>query len=151
MTRALLRTGTLLAVAAGLACGVRADGPPRIEEDRTACAHCGMLVSERVFAAAYRAPGQPARVFDDIGCLRSAAAGERDPAALTFWFHDAVTREWIAGERASFVHAASLKTPMAGGMLAYDGVEAAGRGAAEHRGRVIRSIAELLGLREEGS
>jgi copper chaperone NosL len=103
-----------------------------------------MLVSERVFAAAYRAQGQDARVFDDIGCLRNAVRSERDRAAITFWFHDAATREWIAGDRASFVHAASLKTPMSGGMLAYDGVAAAERGAAEHRGRVIRSIDDLL-------
>ena len=63
------------------ACGAKADGPPHIEVDRTPCAHCGMLISEPVFAAAYRAPGSEARVFDDIGCLLAAASrGQWDEA-----------------------------------------------------------------------
>ena len=55
------------------ACGVKAGGLPEIEVDRTACSHCGMLISEPLYAAAYQAPGAAARVFDDIGCLRDAA------------------------------------------------------------------------------
>ncbi len=142
-TRALAGAA-LLTMAAGLGCSARADGPPRIEEDRTACSHCGMLVSERMYAAAYRAPGHEARVFDDIACLGQAARAERDGAALTFWFHDARTREWIDGRRATFVHAPGLNTPMAGGMLAYGDDAAAGEAAADHRGRVIGGLDQLL-------
>ena len=70
-----MRIGAL-ALAAALAtaaCGVRAEGPPPIVVDRTPCSHCGMLISEPLYAAAYQAPGTDARVFDDIGCLRDAA------------------------------------------------------------------------------
>lgn len=140
-----LRAGiALLALFAATGCSVRADGPPHLEEDRTACAHCGMLVSERMFAAGYRTQAGDTRVFDDIGCLLKAARAEPDGAALRFWFHDAPSRAWIDGAGAQFIHAASLRTPMAGGMLAYADAAAAARGAAEHDGRVIGSLDHLL-------
>ena len=64
---------------ADAACGVKADGPPDIVVDRTACATAGCSISEPVYAAAYRTPRSEARVFDDIGCLLEAAA--REPRA----------------------------------------------------------------------
>src|SRR5688572_30624635 len=81
----------VLALTTNVACGVRADGPPEIDVDRTACSHCGMLISEPVYAAAYRTPGSDPRVFDDIRCLLEAAHQEPRADALRFWFHDAAT------------------------------------------------------------
>ena len=144
MTIRLLAGVALLALTAGTGCSARADGPPPLEEDRTACAHCGMLVSGRMFAAGYRTPAGEPRVFDDIGCLLNAADAEPDRAALRFWFHDAASRTWIEGERAQFIHAPSLRTPMSGRMLAYADVGAAVRGASEHDGRVIGALDALL-------
>jgi nitrous oxide reductase accessory protein NosL len=77
--------GAIVVLAAGAACGVKADGPPEITVDRTACSHCGMLISETMFAAAFKAPGAEARAFDDIGCLLAAAKREADPGGLRFW------------------------------------------------------------------
>ena len=148
MTRRLLNAAVLAVMAFGLGCGAGADGPPRIEEDRTACAHCGMLVSERVFAAAYRAPGQEPRVFDDIACLRDAARREGDRQTLTYWFHDADSREWIDGRSATFVHSEQLKTPMSGGMIAFADAAAAARLASELDGRVIASLDNMLAAKE---
>jgi copper chaperone NosL len=143
VTRPVLAVAALIALIAGTGCGVRADGPPHLEEDRTACAHCGMLVSERMFAAAYRTASGEARVFDDIGCLLKAARAEPGGAAR-FWFHDAPSRTWIDGSGAHFIHAASVRTPMAGGMLAYADSAAAAKAAAELGGRVIGTLDELL-------
>ena len=78
----------ILGLATSVACGVRADGPPEIQVDRTVCSHCGMLISEPAYAAAYRAPGADPRVFDDIGCLLEAAQKEPDASSLRFWFQD---------------------------------------------------------------
>lgn len=144
MTRRLLSAAALLAMATGLGCGAGADGPPHVEEDRTACAHCGMLVSERMFAAASRAPGQEPHVFDDIACLRAAARKEPDAAVVTYWFHDAGSREWIDGPRATMIHSPELKTPMSGGMVAYADASIARRAAADLNGHVIGSLDELL-------
>lgn len=138
-----MRTGLVLAAALlSAACAVRAEGPPEIVVDRTPCSHCGMLISEPLYAAAYQAPGAAARVFDDIGCLRDAARGEQ--AALRIWVHDAADRRWMNGFEAILVASPSIRTPMGGGMLAYRDPAAADRAAERHHGRVIRSIDEML-------
>lgn len=144
MVRRALAALALLLLSAGTACSARVDGPPHLEEDRTACAHCGMLVSERMFAAGSRVPGGEARVFDDIGCLLEAVRAEPGAAALDFWFHDATSREWIEGRRAVFVRSPKLNTPMAGGMVAYADADAARAAAAANGGRVIGSLDALL-------
>ena len=125
-----------------VACGVKAGGLPEIEVDRTACSHCGMLISEPLYAAAYQAPGAAARVFDDIGCLRDAARAEAP--GLRFWFHDADDRQWIEGAGAVFVSSSAIRTPMGGGLIAYRDPASAERSAVTHRGRIIRSTSDLL-------
>ena len=144
--RRVRRVQTVLAAAlllAAGACGVRADGPPQLEVDRTACAHCGMLVSEPVYAAAYRDAGAEPRVFDDIGCL-AAELRQATPATRRVWVHDFDTGEWIDGERAAYVHADTLRTPMGGGYLAFRTRAAAERAAAAKHGRVLASLADVL-------
>ena len=136
----LATLGALMLLTA--ACAVEADGPPEIVVDRTACSHCGMLISEPVYAAAYRAPGAAARAFDDIGCLRNAAQAEAGP--VTAWFHDADDGAWIDGAQTSFVASPGIRTPMGGGVIAYRDPAAAERSAARREGRVIRSLGDLL-------
>ena len=135
-------TALLTALMAVSACGAKPSGPPAIEIDRTTCSHCGMLISELAYASAYRAEGAEARVFDDIGCMRTAARGETGP--LTFWFHDAGDREWIEGAAATFVASPEIPSPMGGGLLAYRDRAEAERAAAKHHGRVINSVADLM-------
>jgi copper chaperone NosL len=145
-TRVLL----LLVLVSSSACGVRADGPPEIQVDRTACSHCGMLISEPVYAAAYRAPGADPRVFDDIGCLLEAVRKEPARSSLRFWFHDLTTTVWVDGQQAVFVASPALRTPMGGGLIAYRDRTAAREGAARHQGSVIDSLSELLDSRSHG-
>jgi copper chaperone NosL len=123
-------------------CAVTAEGPPAIALDRSACSRCGMLISEPLYAAAYRAPGGEARVFDDIGCLRDAARAETGP--LRFWFHDAADRGWIDGAGATFVTSSEIRSPMGGGLIAFRDAAAAQRSAAIYHGHVIRSVSDLL-------
>lgn len=146
MTMKLAVLGAALLATA--ACGVQAGGLPVIEVDRTACSHCGMLISEPLYAAAYQAPGAGARVFDDIGCLRAAARAEAP--GLRFWFHDAEDRAWIEGGQAVFVASSEIRTPMGGGLIAYRDRAAAQRSAVTHHGRMIRSLSDLLTM-EGGS
>jgi len=140
----------VLALTTNVACGVRADGPPEIDVDRTACSHCGMLISEPVYAAAYRTPGSDPRVFDDIRCLLEAAHQEPRADALRFWFHDAATAVWIDGSEAVFVGSPALRTPMGGGWIAYRDRTAAREGAVRHQGRVINSFNDLLRSSDSG-
>jgi copper chaperone NosL len=147
-----MRTRTLVVAAAAVAalttaCGAKADGPPDIAVDRTPCAHCGMLISEPVYAAAYRTPQSESLVFDDIGCLLKAAAQEPRADALRFWFHDAATAVWIDGTDAVFVSSLALRTPMGGGLVAYRDPAAAGEAARFQQGSVVPSLQELLNRR----
>jgi copper chaperone NosL len=135
-------TVLLAAMIAVSACHRVSPGPPEIVIDQSVCSRCGMLISEPLYAAAYRVEGQAPRVFDDIGCLRAAARGEEAPV-LT-WFHDAEDRAWIPGAGTVFVAASTLHTPMAGGVIAFRDAAAARRSALEHQGQVIASVAELL-------
>ena len=131
------------------ACGASAEGPPAIDVDRTACSHCGMLVSEPLYAAAYQVPGADARVFDDIGCLLDALrlgadAPRSGQAGIRFWFHDAGDGAWIDGASAVFVSSAEIRTPMGGGFIAFRDAAAAQQAAVTHHGDVVRTLPELL-------
>ena len=142
-----LHLAILLAALVAAACGTNASSRPEILVDRTACSHCGMLISEPLYAAAYQVAGADARVFDDIGCLRDAARAERRP--LTFWFHDANDEAWIDGTVAVFVASPEIRTPMGGGLLAYRDQAAAEHAAATRHGRLIHSISDLLSAKGE--
>lgn len=127
-----------LLLLAGVACGAGGDGPPEILVDRTACAHCRMLVSEPRYAAAYTVSGGEALVFDDIQCLLDAVG--KGPGH--FWFRDAAGDGWIDGADAVFVRSSNLRTPMNGGIAAYR-TPAAAQAAARDGGRVVHSFDEL--------
>ena len=138
-----VRVTTIAVAMLGIAaCGTRAGGPPPIVVDRSACSHCGMLISELRYAAAYQPAGKEARVFDDIGCLRAAAASEAGP--LTFWFHDGGDGTWIDGTPAAFVESSEIRTPMSGGVIAFRDAAAARRAASTYRGRIVGSVSDLL-------
>jgi nitrous oxide reductase accessory protein NosL len=138
-------TALTIALLASVSCrSSAAGGPPEILIDRTACSHCGMLISELAYAAAYQVRGSEARVFDDIGCLVKAAPKE-PRTDVRFWFHDVSSLEWIAGERtAAFVASADIRTPMGGGILAYRDLAAARQAAGARRGEIMPSLSDLL-------
>ena len=139
----------LLAVAGATGCAAQADGPPEIALDRDACSHCGMLISEARHAAAFRAADGTMRVFDDIGCLRDAAGGNN--AAERIWVHDSVDASWIDAGEATFVVSPDIRTPMAGGVLAFRHAADAEGAAVTCHGRVIRSMSDVLSIERKGA
>ena len=139
--------GLILLLLAG--CAAQADGPPEIVLDRDACSHCGMLISEARHAAALRATDGTVRVFDDIGCLRNAAGGAT--SGLRVWVHDASNESWIDGAEATFVVSTNIRTPMAGGTLAFRNAADAETAAAKYRGRIARSMADLFSMLSKGA
>lgn len=141
MRSALMAWVVLAAMTVG--CAAKADDAPKIVIDRSACSHCGMLISERVYAAAYQIPGREVRVFDDIGCLVAATRRESADAAR-FWFHDALEGTLMAGDTAVFVASANLRTPMGGGILAYRDKAAASAAASTNRGELVPSLEDLM-------
>ena len=139
MQTAAIALATALLVAA---CAARPVGPPEIVLDRSACSHCGMLVSERIYAAALRTSDGREQVFDDIGCLLDAVR-KQSLTDARYWFHDAAGGQWIDGASAVFVASPALRTPMAGGVLAFATRAAAERAAAGLSTSVVPSMTAL--------
>ena len=100
MRRRLFAAGFALAplAAAALAACARkgnwAEGMRPITWDRDPCAHCGMIISDRRFAAEIcGGPRGDAFKFDDIGC---AIVWQRAKAKDYPWSADPATRIWVA-------------------------------------------------------
>ena len=146
MKTAAIALATALLVAA---CAAHQAGPPEIVLDRSACSHCGMLVSERIYAAALRTSDGREQVFDDIGCLLAALRGA-SPADAHVWVHDSVRGAWIDGASATFVTAPSLRTPMAGGIVAFADRDEADRSAERLGGATVTSLTALLSQKGRG-
>jgi copper chaperone NosL len=108
-----------------------------------------MLISDARHAAALRAADGTTRVFDDIGCLRNAAGIAA--ADQRVWVHDASNESWVDGADAVFVVSPEIRTPMAGGVLAFRLAADADRAASKYHGRVVRSLTSLLSEKGAGS
>jgi copper chaperone NosL len=123
--------GTLAAIASLFvsSCGPASSLPPPIALDETACDHCGMLVSDLNFAAAYRTEDGEGRVFDDVGCMLE----ELPASGARTWVKDFDSSEWLDAEAAFFVRSPSISTPMGSGIVAFAAIE-----AARERGDVLR-------------
>ena len=88
-------------------------GPVEPAWDRVACARCGMLVSDPVFAAQLHAASGEVFFFDDPGCLLLQRAESAEPRAAA-WFH--TSDGWLPDAEVGFVHAP--QTPMGHGFAA---------------------------------
>lgn len=113
-----------LACSLWLGCtGSGADGPAEIKFDRDACVACGMIISDRHYAAQVRGPrGGPAK-FDDLGCAllwlsRQSFAG--DPATR-IWVAHSRDGSWLDGRKARYQ--GGKTTPMGYGFAATGGPE----------------------------
>ena len=127
------------------ACAGRGAAPPAIVMDRSACSRCGMLISERAYAAAIRLADGHDELFDEIGCL-VATMRERPANDAHYWFHDVGDGEWIADGRPVFVVSPDIRTPMGGGIVAYRSVSSAERAAGRQGGRVVQDVPQLLAM-----
>lgn len=76
-----------------------------------------MIISEPVYAAAYRTSGGEVRLFDDIGDILQYHR-DRSESVAQFWVHDYGSREWLRAERAFYVQSSGLRTPMGHGIAA---------------------------------
>ncbi len=132
----------LLALLLAAGCAPAADQPPAIRYGQDQCAECRMILAEPRFAAAtVDARGEPQK-FDDIGCmvLHQAESPAQNARA---WVHDAQGASWLDADRAVFVQAPAIVTPMGYGFVACNDRAEAQALAAKTQGSVVDRDAML--------
>jgi copper chaperone NosL len=104
-----------------------------------------MAVSDARFAAQLAAPGEEARFFDDIGCLRDFLREAGGPTAgAVAYVADHRTRAWMPAADAIYTRVPALQTPMSSHLLAH--ADAASRDAdPDAAGGTPVAVAEVFG------
>jgi copper chaperone NosL len=133
----------MLALMAG--CDSGTPQPAVLDTRNDACAHCRMTVSDARFAAQIVAPGEEARFFDDIGCLRAFLQAKPALATEAVAFVASYkTKAWVRAADGLFLQHDGLETPMGSHIVAFE--DAAGRDAdaAAREGRKL-TAADVFG------
>ncbi|MFO0598116.1 MAG: hypothetical protein U0228_22630 [Myxococcaceae bacterium] len=114
------------------------DGPAEVKWDRDVCRSCGMVMSDRHFAAEVRAPSGAVSKFDDIGCALKWLDEQpfaNDPATK-LWVARGSDGAWLDGRTAHYV--AGKTSPMGFNFSAVDGDQPGNDLAAQRE--VVRSM-----------
>lgn len=132
-----------IAVFIALYCGACRQGPPQPVEiqPEDVCARCKMAISERRYAAEFVTRDDAAYKFDDIACMLSGfreRQTRRDVAAV--FAVDYQTRRWVNAQEAFFVRSQSLKTPMGGGIVAFQEKSRAEAASRQFQGELLRYV-----------
>ncbi|MCP5248577.1 MAG: protein NosL [Candidatus Accumulibacter sp.] len=106
---------TLLGIGGTLAgcSGEPASGPVQVKWDRDVDPRCGMIISDKRFAAQIRDPEGKAWKFDDIGCAMfwlAQRSFNEETANTEFWVADYRTGGWIDARQAHYLP--GKKSPM---------------------------------------
>jgi copper chaperone NosL len=139
--RWLLTTPVALWLGIGHDAHAAASPTPRpIQPGDDRCPACGMAVMDARFAAQAFTEGGRTLVYDAIECLADHLNGHAGvPATVTFaWLADRAASEpavaaWLEADRAVVLHHRRLRTPMGGGLAAFDDAVAARTFADEQR------------------
>jgi copper chaperone NosL len=99
------------------------------------CAMCKMAISEKRFAAEFIDRDGQAFKFDDIRCMVDYIKSRQRRADLAAtYLMDFDSRQWIKAETAHCVQSAEIKTPMGGGIIAFQDAASAEAAAAKYHG-----------------
>jgi copper chaperone NosL len=93
--------------------------PVPIDTQHDACAYCRMIASDPRLAAQIVTPGDEAKVFDDIGCLRDYVAKREVPRDAVVFVADHRTGEWVQASDAVYTLSTGRRTPMSSGIIAH--------------------------------
>ncbi|MGH0033204.1 MAG: protein NosL [Myxococcota bacterium] len=118
----------VLAVGAAVTLSARPPGGPvDVDWDGTACARCGMLVSDPAFAGQLHLADGDVRHYDDPGCLLADLAELAElatPEVHAAWLHHHREERWLPLEEAAF--APVDHSPMGYGLAAVAAGDPAG-------------------------
>jgi nitrous oxide reductase accessory protein NosL len=109
--------------------------PPTIRYGEDACANCRMLINEAPYACAIETETGEVRKYDDFNCM--FLDSERVKPMRYWVHHHDKPDQWLDGEKAFYVRADALQTPMGSRTLAVATREEADRKAKQLKGKVF--------------
>jgi len=141
-TIALIMVMTLVLLAG---CGGKKYEAVPINEDVDVCAICKMQVKDDAYATQLTTKDGKSYKFDDIGCMNEwKKTNGTDNIGMDF-VRDYNDKEWIEFAKATYVYDASLRTPMAYGIVSFKDKKSAEAFIAEH------GVGQLMGADELAS
>jgi copper chaperone NosL len=138
----------LLAVSACTGATNNDPDPPVIHYGEDICEFCGMIISEKRYAAGYVTQQGEEYIFDDLGDMFQTHLQQQDEVGA-FFVHDYEDTNWIRAETAHFVLSKKLPTPMLSGLVACSTSDRAKTLAAEVDGQVLTFDETLAHFQEQ--
>lgn len=143
--RFLVLTGSVGVAVAGVAAGLTllpddggsSDGLPMIRYGQESCRHCGMVIDDARYAAAWTEARGDERHFDDIACAVADAQDALLEDGARCWVSDYETEQWLDAAVATYVRSSGIHSPMASGIVALRDRAAAERVAGAVDGLVL--------------
>jgi len=125
-------------------CGNKTYQPQAINEDVDVCVICNMQVKDDAFATQIVLRDGKSLKFDDIGCMNEWKR-KNDTSQIGMDFvRDYNDKEWIEFKKATYVYDASIRTPMAYGIVSFKDEASAEAFVAEQGVGQIMSAEELV-------
>jgi copper chaperone NosL len=101
------------------ACGAKKYAALPINEAVDICAICNMQVKDDAFATQLTTKDGKNYKFDDIGCMNQWKVKNGADKIGMDYVRDYNDKEWVEYSKASYVYDASLRTPMAYGVISF--------------------------------
>ncbi|WP_239619241.1 nitrous oxide reductase accessory protein NosL [Cohnella mopanensis] len=115
----------VLAIAVLTACGGKKYEAVPINEEVDVCAICKMQVKDDAYATQLTTKDGKTYKFDDIGCMNEWKKTNGTENIGMDYVRDYNDKEWVEYKKATYVYDASLRTPMAYGIVSFKDKKAA--------------------------
>lgn len=133
----------MLAITLLAGCGQDKYAAQAINEDVDVCAVCNMQVKDDAFATQIVTKDGKILKFDDLGCMNTWKQENGTDYIGMDYVRDYNDKEWIEFSKATYVYDASIRTPMAYGIVSFKDKSSAEAFVKEQGVGQILSAAEL--------
>ncbi|WHX50696.1 nitrous oxide reductase accessory protein NosL [Paenibacillus woosongensis] len=106
-------------------CGQNKYAAQAINEDVDVCAVCNMQVKDDAFATQIVTKDGKSLKFDDLGCMNTWKQENGTDNIGMDYVRDYNDKEWVEFSKATYVYDASIRTPMAYGIVSFKDKSAA--------------------------
>lgn len=119
MKKGIIAIGLMLVMIAVTGCGKQAYQPQAINEDVDVCVICNMQVKDDAYATQIVTKEGKSLKFDDLGCMNEWKTQNGTEDIGMEYVRDYNDKEWIEYKKATYVYDASIRTPMAYGLVSF--------------------------------